>query len=407
VPATAAPIAPQPIESAVSARTFVESIGVNVHLHATDTAYGNYPAVKSLLTGANLHHVRDGLIDTTWQAYYDRLNDLGSAGIHSTLITNVPQSTTLVSAYPSRVQRSLEAIEGPNEYDRSNDPQWATTLRDFVRKLYPAVRSAPAAAPLSVVGPSLTSGGAYAQLGDVSAYVDYGNMHDYFAGFAPGNGGYGGSGYGSIAYNKAAAGQSSGIKAIYATETGYSTTPNTRNAVPEAVQAIYVPRMFLEQYLNGIPRTFAYELVDEGPAPFDHLGLVRSDLSTKPAYTALAALLNLLAEPTSSAPSVLSMTISGNVQNLHHLVLHKSDGTFYIAYWLETSSFDVNAGASGAPIAVPPQSIAITFGQAVANVENYAYDAQSNLRATPLGVASNGVTLSASDRVSVLKLSGR
>jgi len=115
VPATAAPIAPQPIESAVSARTFVESIGVNVHLHATDTAYGNYPAVKSLLTGANLHHVRDGLIDTTWQAYYDRLNDLGSAGIHSTLITNVAQSTTLVSAYPSRVQRSLEAIEGPNE----------------------------------------------------------------------------------------------------------------------------------------------------------------------------------------------------------------------------------------------------------------------------------------------------
>jgi len=383
-----------------------------VHLHNNGTAYyGNYPAVKSLLIQGGIRHIRDGMIDTTWQPYYDRLNDLGTNGIHSTLVTSVSQSMSFITAYPSRVSNSIEAIEAPNEYDRSGDGQWAATLRAFVRNLYPSVRSAPATAGLPVIGPSLTSGDAYAQLGNLSAYMDFGNMHDYFAGFAPGNGGYGGPGYGSyygsIAYNQGAAAQTSGPKAVVATETGYSTTPNTRNAVPEAIQFKYVPRMFFEQFLHGVPRTFEYELIDEGYSPGEHLGLVRGDLTPKPAYTALASLLNLLAEPADIASSALSFSISGSTQNLHHLLMHKADGSFYLAYWLETSSFDVNAGSSGVPTTVAPQTIAVTFGQLVADVKNYAYDAQGNFHAAAITPASNRISLSATDTVSIVSLVSR
>ncbi|GAC1348968.1 MAG: hypothetical protein NVSMB19_01760 [Vulcanimicrobiaceae bacterium] len=408
--AISGPVAPQPVESAVPALAFVDSVGVNVHLHFSNTPYyDNYPAIKSLLVGAGIRHIRDGLINTGWQGYYDRLNDLGASGIHSTLITDVAQSMPFVTSYQSRVSQSLEAIEGPNEYDRSGDPQWSTTLANYTRNLYTAVHNTPQTAFLPVIGPSLTSGGAYAQLGDLSAYMDFGNMHDYLAGFYPGNGGYGGAGYGSsygsIAYNQGAAAQSSGRKPMMATETGYGTTPNTHNAVDEATQGKYVSRLLLEHYLHGVARTFIYQLVDAGTDGFDYYGLLRKDLSPKPAYTMLASLLNVLSGPAGGAPATLSFAISGNTQNLHHLLLHKADGTFYLAYWIESSSYDVDAGATGAPVTVAPQAISVAFGEPVANVKSLVYDAQGNYRASPMTPAANRIALSATDAVSIVSLS--
>jgi len=363
--------------------------------------------MKSMLLRANIRHIRDGIVDTTWQPYYDRLKDLGASGIHSTLVTDVNQSMSLITTFPSRIPGAMEAIENPNEYDQRGDSQWPATLAAFTKNLYTSAKSAPQTSALPIIGPSLTSGDAYGRLGNLSAYMDYGNMHNYFAGFYPGTGGYGGAGYGSyygsIAYNQGAAAQTSGSKPIIATETGYGTA-TTRNQVPEAIQAKYVPRLYLEQYMHGVPRTFEYELVDEGSDAFTHFGLLHGDGSPKPAYTALASLLNLLADTSGTTRTGLSYAISGNTQNLHHLLIHKGNGTFYLAYWLETSSYDVNAGSSGAPVAVSPQAVQITFGQSVANVQNHVYDAQGNYQTTNLAPAANQVSLSAGDTVSVVSL---
>ena len=51
-----------------------------------------------------------------------------------------------------------------------------------------------------------------------------------------------------------------------------------------AVAAIYLLRTFLEHFRSGIPRTYAYELVDEKPEragrdPEQHFGLLRSDFT--------------------------------------------------------------------------------------------------------------------------------
>ena len=47
----------------------------------------------------------------------------------------------------------------------------------------------------------------------------------------------------------------------------------------------------IEHFRAGIPRTYAYELIDEKPDaaltdPEQHFGLLRNDFSEKPAFTA-------------------------------------------------------------------------------------------------------------------------
>jgi hypothetical protein len=87
-------------EKAASADAFVDSVGVNVHLHYQDTSYSNFPKVKQALLELGLRHVRDGLTDTTWQDYYDRHNELGQSGIRGIYTTSVTQAINCSSTIP-------------------------------------------------------------------------------------------------------------------------------------------------------------------------------------------------------------------------------------------------------------------------------------------------------------------
>src|ERR1700724_703093 len=51
-------------EAPRSADSVADSVGVNIHLHFTDTIYSNFPLVQSLLTSLGVRHVRDGLLNT-------------------------------------------------------------------------------------------------------------------------------------------------------------------------------------------------------------------------------------------------------------------------------------------------------------------------------------------------------
>ncbi len=53
-------------------------------------------------------------------------------------------------------------------------------------------------------------------------------------------------------------------KPIVFTESGYHNAINVRNDQPgisEAAAARYIPRLFLEDFLHGIPRTYLYEII--------------------------------------------------------------------------------------------------------------------------------------------------
>jgi hypothetical protein len=298
--ATTIAATPQPhvisnaVENPKAADAFVESIGVDVHLFYKGTAYADdFPAFASLLIASGIRHIRDGVIDTDWQPYYDHLNSLGAAGVHADLITSVNQSVGLISSYPAHLHSSIESFEGPNEYDRSGDPNWASTLASFQQNLYSALSSR-----YPIIGPSLTSEASWAAVGDLSGSLDYGNMHDYLEGHNPGASGWGAvdafGTFASIGWNMAVAAQVSKSKAIEATETGYGDVG--RFAVPPAVKAKYTVRSLLEHFNRGVRRVYLYEFLDEGNDGFGAFGLVTSTLSPKPAYVAVKTLIGHLAD---------------------------------------------------------------------------------------------------------------
>jgi hypothetical protein len=392
-------------EKAAGADAFVDSVGVNVHLHHFDTPYTNFAQVESALKALHLRHVRDGLVDTTWKDYYNRHNQLGRDGIKGLFITSANQSDNLLLDYPSRVKDSFEAYEAPNEYDQSGDSSWVSTLSNFLVRLNRTVKSDSRTSKFLVIGPSLARSDSFAKLrGDCT--FDYSNLHDYFAGRNPGTSGWGSNGYGSIVWNLASVNTTCSGKPVITTETGYQTLASMPHSVPESVAAKYVPRVFLEQWLQGIRRTYLYELIDlpqSSTSADKGFGLLHSDFSRKPAFSALANLTSLLADPGAAfTPSDLAYQLSGDTSNVHHLLLQKRNGSFFLALWVEEPCYDVDGKQ---PITVRPRQITVQTSSAT-RAMLHVLDSNGNMTSRSLDNSSSH-SFQVTDAVSIFELGSR
>jgi hypothetical protein len=318
------------------------------------------------------------------------------------LITSPKESETLLAAYPRRVPDSFEAYEVPNEYDQSGDVNWATTLDNFAAQLHDAAKSGPGVSQFPIVGPSLTQAQSFAMVAYAAPSFDYANLHNYLAGRNPGTPGWGNNGYGSIDWNLALANAAWPGKPVITTETGYLNDVSKANGIPEDVSGKYLPRVLLEQWIHGIHRTYLYELVDVGSHFTDNgFGLLHSDFSPKPGCNAIKSLLGLLSDPGPPfQASGLDFKLSGDLTNVHHLLLEKRDGTFYLAIWVEAPSYDVNAKRS---LTVPEQKISIETGQPM-RINLHRLDASGNLQSSPLG-ASQTQALDVGDELTILEIS--
>ncbi len=388
-------------QQAVQSDQFVDSVGVNVHLHYTDTPYyTNFPLIKSSLVSLGVRHVRDGMIDTSLTAYYERHNELGAAGIKGLFIVSPSSTSSAIEAWPANVASSIEAYENPNELD--SESNGIATLESFMPTLYDAAKHAGTAGSLPVIGPSLTKASSFTALGNISSLIDYSNLHNYFAGRNPGTGGWGNGGYGSIGYNMALASIVGGAsRPTITTETGYGNSSTTVNNVPENVSATYMPRLLLEQWNAGIKRTYIYELLSEGGAPFSDYGLLRSDGSQKPAFKAVANLLGLLTDPGAPfTPTTFAYQVTGGDSSLHQLLLQKRDGSFYIALWVEKPSYDVNADAA---IAVAPEQVTLVSPRLVSTATAYQFDTAGNVATSTLP-AGTSFPLIVTDKLMLVKL---
>jgi hypothetical protein len=345
-------LAPQQSGAAVKARPadgFVDSIGVGVHTPFSDTPYASeFATVKQRLQELGVRHVRDDLFPDR-PDQYQRLDELAAAGIGSTLIVGSPADgiaglEELLSVAADR--DGLEALEGPNEYSTSGDPDWKPNLIAYQEALYEQAKADPALASLPVVGPSIVHGD-QEELGDVSDSLDYGNIHSYPQGNPPDK-------LGSFIKN---AELNSGSKPIVATETGYHTAlawEGENPPVSEAAMAVYMPRLLFEYFRWGIARTFSYELLDEFPDPGleekeSNFGLLRNDLSRKPAFDALRNTIGILEDPGPSfatgsldyALSEAGVELPGpESTGLHKVLLQKRDGSFYLVLWRLASVWD-------------------------------------------------------------------
>lgn len=450
--------------TAKSADSFVNSMCVNTHLGYTDTPYvQRYNTVRQRLIEMGLRHIRDG---GSREDIIAKMKDLAAAGIKTTYIMNpqagVAPNSTYWAAAPNYTINDfvknkvgtdvIDAVEILNEIDlfhnlhggyywRSTDTQkinnipssslyWAKYATAMTKDTWKALKSDPATANVKVIGPSLGHTYNYINrppLGNLSAYVDWGNFHPYPYG---GNSFSFPSSYNTIdkyfwhgnfpsvnidewPYAFDMTKHMFGSKPMAATETGYFTT-QTPYGISEKVHGKYMPRLFLEYFRKGIARTCSYELLDEWDQPQNreaNFGLLRHDLSPKPAYTALKNMIGLLKDPgvnfkTSSLDYTLNVTSPQEYNRRRYvksLLLQKRSGDFYLILWHDISNGDVTS-VPVREIEPPPMPTQIQLKTPISNATVYSLDDLGNMSMYNANMSGKAINLNVTDKATIIKL---
>jgi hypothetical protein len=390
------------VEAAKPADSFVDSIGVNTHTSYDDTVYhSRFDAVRQRLAELGVRHIREGLKPNR-PDQYEHLNALAGIGAKATLILGEPEIGSegleeLIATLKENVLGSVEAVEGPNEIDMTGDASRLPYLGEYQQHLYSAVKADPALAALPVVGPSLVHRRNQEALGDISGSLDYGNIHSYPGGEAP---------EGNLSTHFASAANNSGGKPLMATETGYHSAvgwTGEHDPASEAAMATYMPRLYLEYFRRGVVRTFSYELVDEGTSgdSEDNFGLLRNDLSEKPAFAALRNTIAILGDPGPAfEPETLDYALGGDRSNLRQVLLQKRDGTFYLALWRASSVWDTG---SRTPVDAPSAPVKLSFERQVKGVQRYL-PGSSPAPLGPVADQGNSLSVNVGPQVVILRL---
>lgn len=402
-------------EQAKSANAFVDSIGINTHVRYYDTAYGNFSLVEQRLKELGVRHIRDGGSDPTW---IDRINQLGRAGIKTTVVLDPnigvgpnadydlkPPHHQIVPFVKNLIPDGVEAVEILNEFDVFHQmfgysykgqpvtsDNWVSYVRDITRDTFNSLESDPATKHIPVIGPSFVYPDSSTKVGDLSQWLDYGNMHPYTYPSHPGNG--------NLQNELSNRSKPSKNLPLIATEVGFHTASSAdARSVSETVQGKYIPRMYLQHFNQGVYRTFSYELMDQKPNPDDgeaNFGIVRHDGSPKPAFTVMQNLIGLLSDTGESfTPGTLSYSFSGETQNLNHTLLQKRNGDFYMVMWLEVPSTNQSTSQQ------VTLNLTTPIGQATTYLPNQSANAVDQFS------APKQLTLSVPDAPIVVKLSPR
>ena len=398
IPAPAIPAPRPPIVSSLplmapsSASSFLDSVGVNVHMSYVDTSYNDWQQVRDKLVELGVHHVRDAACPGC-TAQRQRLLALAASGIGVDFTMQRPGSTMsltdLVNMVAGPMRSAVDAVEGPNEYDHSGDPDWVANLRAYQQQLYSLVRAAPSLDGVPVIGPSLVSASSFAALGDLSSAMDWGNSHPYAGGQMPAS---------TLSYNAGLESAVGPSKPMAATEAGYHNAMNATSGQPpvsEQAAGDYVPRLFLDMFRAGVPRTYLYELLDERAdpgqtAPESDFGLLRSDFSEKPAFRTLESLLHLTGPVGGIDLTPLHLEVNGPA-DLRQLLLQTGPRSYALVLWRDVKVWDQS---SRSPIAVSPANAQVQLGPEVTHAElHYVDDSQpaQTITGTEAAVALSGV----------------
>jgi len=274
-------------------------------------------------------------------------------------------------------------------------------------QIYRAIKSNAATAHLPVLAPSFGSYTSFAMLGNISQYVNAGNLHNYYGGYNPGTSGWGATGlggnYGSLSFAVAHAQLVSGTDPIITTETGYCDGgPPNASPAPQAAATRYMPRLFLDQFLAGIARTYVFEFADEpSHAPFASCGIVTAQATPKPQYTAIKSVIALLSDKGASFTlKPLNYGLSGGGTALREALLEKRDGSYDLILWQEVLS--ANPGATRA-LTIAPQTVQIRF-DASRSVQRYVLNDQGNLPLQGTTTQTTSLNVGVDDHITVLKV---
>ena len=427
----------------ISANGFVDSIGTVLHLNYNGTPYTlNEPAVVQAIVDLHIKHVREGMLypfttqPATLQAAVHALSAAGVhtiAGIQATDLT-APDFATRWSNWFDSVGGSawVEGAEAPNECDLNGCLAQAPAYQQI---LYTTVKGYAPSIGVPVIGPSFANTSSYAQTGSLAQYLDFGNVHLYTLSqpaettgiCRPSDQCAGGASVGAtigntypletLLKNSAAV---SGSKPIINSETGICTTVdstgNTRyNNVTRDVQAAYWPRYLLHAFGDlGIPRTYIYDLADDGiSAPdFDQCGLLDQNALPKPAYRILKTMLDAVDDPGSAAiPSPLAYSVSApkNVDgnDVSSMALSSRNGSYAVFVWNPVSLFYQQSGNGGNPshpLAVASLAGSLSIGQTFGSAQLTTFDLTSGIATTTTIDASKPIPLSITPAITMVTL---
>ena len=358
----AAPASAQAPVQARSAYSFVDSLGVNIHMahnaraggEFATNAYNDVAKTEQALTYLGIKYARD---------FFAANNPDILRKLHSE--TRIKYGIFLgvgwgldYEAQMSLIHRNadmLASVEGPNEVD--NWPPTFDGLKGYpasiaqMRRIHADIKGTPASEHLPVY--CLTLGDADAnrfKLGDLSAYCDYAVAHPYPVS-------------GKLAYpfiqhwNNLSLSWAPNLP-IVITEGGYSTRPSMTASADEASHAKLELNFLFDVFAQGVSRTYLYELLDEYEPGYQnnerswHYGLFRYNGTPKPAATAIRAVVKLLRDK-EFAPGALAYDLRGLPSTAHQVLLQGSDGTFVLTLWNEPI-FDMKSGGVGslAPVNV-------------------------------------------------------
>jgi hypothetical protein len=370
-----------PLDVPATVTAFIESIGINSAIDYANTAEYHHPdnlimAMQYLGTGLLRDHTPDPNDTATWASYiaiaksgiqFDfLLPGNGNVDLH----TNIAHLDAMAMAQPA----SIVAIEAPNEIN--GWPIKYLGISDYrlagvaVQKdLWFAVKSDPILKRMAIYGLTLSDGfrSIYADLvalGNLSQYADFANVHIY--------GSHGHNVWrNDLPYWLPVQTRAMPGKPVVVTETGYQTDsrrPGT-SSVSETVAAKYILNLLFHNFLNGIAKTFLYNLADAPSNDPQRFGLFNADWSPKPAAEAIHNLTTILKHAgLGSRQHKLTYLIDGLPSGGHSLLLVGGDKVFGLVVWREVTIWDAVAAKE---ITVPTYHTTVEFTANKMNVAVY------------------------------------
>jgi hypothetical protein len=431
------------------AYSYTDGVGVNTHLRYTHLPY--YTAFETIifpkLKQLGIKHVRDNFPHPSFlgsvsaslmRQRYLKLHD--SCGIRYSYLVdsrrvidtarfiNSGEYLELFDTNPELI-KTVQHFEGFNEPDRTIavwfPSNWVSLTHTIQKSLWDKAHSMPALSHVSIINASPTHFGPSPSMPDsfaapvphISSYFDYANLHPYDL-----SGGVN-SIFPGARYDKEQAYYDTIAKGkpFIVTEMGFPTARGFNNPAActfgansfhyssELAAGKYYSIAFMELFKRGADRVYSYEFIDQNTADQGdvekNFGLLRTDGSEKPAFTAIKNTLTILKDTSLSfSPAPLALTISGDTAGVRYSLYQKNNGRYYLALWLGVEkgpNFDYTTFTN---IDVPAQQVKIELPYTAAVLNVY----QPLLSDLPLHSYSSkdSLTVHVPDNLLLLEIAG-
>lgn len=326
------------VEQALPTARFLDSLGVNTHLDFGATivpAYGNLPKVEQAIDYLRVDNLRDSAQGPDCAPNWAAVARATGTKFDDFIGEDSPYNMYFdLGCVPGLAgDHLLNYVEGGNEEDDAYPASLGNTLA-ITAQLQQQVYATAQSLGLPTINMSFGAGwtpdndwhGDYDKVGDLSAYTDYANAHDY-----PVSGATADS---TIQQLNADAHLAAASRPVMITEFGYDT-----NVTDPTTAAKGTLDAALDATKDGDTKIYYYALFDDTSGDF---GLMNTDATPKPAGLALHNLTTLLSGGHAHGPGGLRYVVNGEQSADNELLLQNADGSYWLALWNESdASHDV------------------------------------------------------------------